>query len=151
MSSASSFRPGSDPLGTLFETVSALTERIKATLEADFPDVALHGEITNLARPKSGHIYFSLRDQAASIRAVMWKGDAQRLASICPMAWPWRRAGAVDGLCPAGRLPGRRPLSRTGRVALSSWPFVSSTPGSRPRACSIPTASVRCPAIPGES
>lgn len=80
MSSASSFRPGIDPLGTLFETVSSLTQRIKDTLEADFADVALHGEITNLARPKSGHVYFSLRDQAASIRAVMWKGDAHRLA-----------------------------------------------------------------------
>ncbi|MGO8903312.1 MAG: exodeoxyribonuclease VII large subunit [Isosphaeraceae bacterium] len=80
MSSAFSFRPGSDPLGTRFETVSSLTQRIKDTLEADFADVALHGEITNLARPKSGHVYFSLRDQAASIRAVMWKGDAQRLA-----------------------------------------------------------------------
>ena len=80
MSSAYSFRPGSDPLGTWFETVSSLTQRIKDTLEADFADVALHGEITNLARPKSGHVYFSLRDQAASIRAVMWKGDAHRLA-----------------------------------------------------------------------
>jgi exodeoxyribonuclease VII large subunit len=80
MSSASSFRPGSDPLGTMFETVSALTQRIKETLEADFSDVALHGEITNLARPKSGHVYFSLRDQSASIRAVMWKTEANRLA-----------------------------------------------------------------------
>ncbi len=80
MSSASSFSPGRIPLGIPFESISALTQRIKETLEADFADVALHGEITNLARPKSGHIYFSLRDQAASIRAVMWKGDAQRLA-----------------------------------------------------------------------
>jgi len=69
-----------DPFGSMFETVSSLTQRIKDTLEADFADVALHGEITNLARPKSGHVYFSLRDQAASIRAVMWKGDAHRLA-----------------------------------------------------------------------
>ncbi|HKM57036.1 MAG TPA: exodeoxyribonuclease VII large subunit, partial [Isosphaeraceae bacterium] len=60
-----------DPFGSMFETVSALTQRIKDALEADFADVALHGEITNLARPKSGHVYFSLRDQAASIRAVM--------------------------------------------------------------------------------
>jgi exodeoxyribonuclease VII large subunit len=64
----------------MFETVSSLTERIKDTLEADFAEVALHGEITNLARPKSGHVYFSLRDNAASIRGVMWKSDAQRLA-----------------------------------------------------------------------
>ena len=42
--------------------------------------MALQGEITNLARPRSGHIYFSLTDSAASIRGVMWKSDAQRLA-----------------------------------------------------------------------
>src|SRR5271165_5699246 len=69
-----------DPFGSMFETVSSLTQRIKDTLEADFADVALHGEITNLARPKSGHVYFSLRDPLASLRAVMWKTDAQRLA-----------------------------------------------------------------------
>jgi exodeoxyribonuclease VII large subunit len=63
-----------------FESVSSLTERIKDSLELDFADVALHGEITNLARPRSGHIYFSLRDAAASIRGVMWKSDALRLA-----------------------------------------------------------------------
>jgi exodeoxyribonuclease VII large subunit len=79
MASLSSFRLGDDPFGMMFETVSSLTERIKDSLESDFAEVALHGEITNLARPRSGHIYFSLRDNAASIRGVMWKGDAQRL------------------------------------------------------------------------
>jgi len=80
MSSFPSHRLGDDPLGDLFETVSSLTDRIKGVLEADFAVVALRGEIANLARPKSGHIYFSLRDEAASIRGVMWKSDAQRLA-----------------------------------------------------------------------
>jgi exodeoxyribonuclease VII large subunit len=64
----------------MFETVSSLTERIKGSLEADFAEVAVRGEIVNLARPKSGHLYFSLRDNAASVRAVIWKGEAQRLA-----------------------------------------------------------------------
>jgi exodeoxyribonuclease VII large subunit len=80
MTSFPSFRLGDDPLGMMFETVSSLTERIKDTLEADFAEVALQGEIANLARPRSGHIYFSLRDHTASIRGVMWKSDAQRLA-----------------------------------------------------------------------
>lgn len=78
-----SLRPlglGDDPFGLMFETVSSLTERIKDHLESDFAEVALRGEITNLARPRSGHIYFSLRDSTASIRGVMWKSDAQRLA-----------------------------------------------------------------------
>ena len=72
--------PSLNPFGSMFESVSALTERIKGTLETDFASVAVHGEITNLARPKSGHLYFSLRDSNASLRAVMWKSDAQRLA-----------------------------------------------------------------------
>ncbi len=80
MSSASSLRPDPDPFASMFETVSALTQRIKDALETDFTEIALHGEITNLARPKSGHLYFSLRDQSAAIRGVMWRGDAQRLA-----------------------------------------------------------------------
>ncbi|WP_165233241.1 exodeoxyribonuclease VII large subunit [Aquisphaera insulae] len=71
---------GGDPFGSMYESISDLTERIKDTLEADFAEVAAHGELTNLARPKSGHIYFSLRDGGASIRGVMWKSDAQRLA-----------------------------------------------------------------------
>ena len=72
----------------MFLSVSALTERIKGALEADFDVIAVHGEITNLARPKSGHLYFSLRDSTASLRAVMWKSDAQRLAFDLPTAWP---------------------------------------------------------------
>ncbi|QEH37706.1 Exodeoxyribonuclease 7 large subunit [Aquisphaera giovannonii] len=71
---------GGDPFGSMYESISELTERIKDTLEADFAEVAAHGELTNLARPKSGHIYFSLRDAGASVRGVMWKSDAQRLA-----------------------------------------------------------------------
>jgi exodeoxyribonuclease VII large subunit len=64
----------------LFETVADLTGRIKDALETDFAIVAIVGEVSNLARPRSGHIYFSLSDREASIRAVMWKSDALRLA-----------------------------------------------------------------------
>jgi exodeoxyribonuclease VII large subunit len=80
MSTASSPLPGNNLPSAGFETVSLLTERIKGILEADFSSVAVKGEIVNLARPKSGHLYFSLRDNTASIRGVMWKSDAQRLA-----------------------------------------------------------------------
>lgn len=68
-----------DPFGFLFVSISELTDRIKLTLEADFAEVAVSGELSNVSRPKSGHVYFSLKDQGASIRAVIWKGDALRL------------------------------------------------------------------------
>ncbi|APW62103.1 exodeoxyribonuclease VII large subunit [Paludisphaera borealis] len=79
MASSSGFEFFQSPYNSVFESVGELTERIKATLESDFGQTAVRGEISNLARPRSGHIYFSLKDNAACIRAVMWKGAAQRL------------------------------------------------------------------------
>jgi exodeoxyribonuclease VII large subunit len=69
-----------DPFGPMFESISELTERIKRSLEADFAEVALHGEVSNVARPRSGHVYFTLKDDSASIRAVMWKNETRRMA-----------------------------------------------------------------------
>ncbi len=61
-------------------TVSQLTFRIRKLLEDDpeLQDVWVTGEISNLSRPASGHIYFTLKDKNASLRCVMWKTDALR-------------------------------------------------------------------------
>jgi len=62
-------------------TVSQLTFRVRKLLEGDLElqDVWVEGEISNLSRPASGHIYFTLKDKNASLRCVMWKADAARL------------------------------------------------------------------------
>lgn len=60
-------------------SVSELTVLVKETLESNFAEIGLRGEVSNLARPRSGHVYFSLKDDAAQVRAVLWKRDAQRL------------------------------------------------------------------------
>ncbi len=60
-------------------TVSALTDRIQGVLETEFFDVWVEGEISNLKRADSGHIYFSLKDESAQIQATVWKSDARRL------------------------------------------------------------------------
>jgi exodeoxyribonuclease VII large subunit len=62
-------------------TVSELTVRIKETLERkpELQDVWVRGEISNLARAASGHLYFTLKDAGAAINCVMWRSDAQRL------------------------------------------------------------------------
>src|SRR5689334_12299547 len=62
-------------------TVSQLTFRIRKQLESDptLQDVWVEGEISNLSRPASGHVYFTLKDKNASIRCVMWKTSAARL------------------------------------------------------------------------
>ncbi|HND47541.1 MAG TPA: exodeoxyribonuclease VII large subunit, partial [Anaerolineales bacterium] len=44
----------------------------------ELQDVWVEGEISNLSRPASGHIYFTLKDKNASLRCVMWKTDALR-------------------------------------------------------------------------
>lgn len=61
-------------------TVSELTAQLRALLEGEFGEVGLRGEISNLARPGSGHVYFRLKDDAAQIKAVLWRSDARRLA-----------------------------------------------------------------------
>jgi exodeoxyribonuclease VII large subunit len=60
-------------------TVAQLTAQIKNTLEGEFPSVWVTGEISNYSRPQSGHSYFTLKDDQAQIRAVMWRGTASRL------------------------------------------------------------------------
>jgi len=62
-------------------TVSKLTFLIRKLLEENesLQDVWVQGEISNLSRPASGHIYFTLKDANASLKSVMWKTSAQRL------------------------------------------------------------------------
>ena len=59
-------------------SVSELTGFIKEILEASFPSVWVSGEISNFSRPQSGHCYFTLKDDAAQIRAVLWRATANR-------------------------------------------------------------------------
>ena len=72
-------------MSTLFDldagiaTVSELTARIKATLELGFDDVVVRGEVSGISRPRSGHIYLNLKDDAACLRSVLWRSAAQRL------------------------------------------------------------------------
>ena len=62
-------------------TVSQITFHIRKQLENDptLQDVWVEGEISNLSRPASGHVYFTLKDKNASLRCVMWKTDSARL------------------------------------------------------------------------
>ena len=60
-------------------SVTELTQQIKEQLESEFPAVWVSGELSDLARPRSGHVYFTLKDADAQIRGVIWKGVASRL------------------------------------------------------------------------
>lgn len=60
-------------------TVSRLAREVKTLLESHFDFVWVEGEISNLARPASGHWYFSLKDDGAQVRCAMFRRANQRL------------------------------------------------------------------------
>jgi exodeoxyribonuclease VII large subunit len=70
-------------------TVSKLTFYIRKLLEENevLQDVWVQGEVSNLSRPASGHVYFTLKDANAALKCVMWKTSAARL-----------RMGLQDGM-----------------------------------------------------
>jgi exodeoxyribonuclease VII large subunit len=58
-------------------TVTALNQQVARLLERSFPLVWIGGEISNFTRAASGHWYFTLKDDAAQVRAVMFRSRAQ--------------------------------------------------------------------------
>jgi exodeoxyribonuclease VII large subunit len=60
-------------------TPSELNREIRIHLEIGFPRILLEAEISNLARPASGHLYFSLKDDKAQIRCAMFRSSASRM------------------------------------------------------------------------
>ncbi len=68
-------------------TVSQLTGLVRTSVETDFSDVWLEGEVSNLRAPGSGHMYCTLKDDSCQIRTVIFRSTASRL-----------RFGLEDGL-----------------------------------------------------
>ncbi|MDB5389717.1 MAG: xseA [Planctomycetaceae bacterium] len=60
-------------------SVSQLSTLLKSVVELAFPCVYVSGEISNCTQAASGHYYLTLKDESAQIRAVIWRGTAQRL------------------------------------------------------------------------
>ncbi len=60
-------------------TVSSLNRLVREILETGMPPVLVTGEISNLIRAASGHLYFTLKDEQAQIRCTMWRNRAQIL------------------------------------------------------------------------
>lgn len=56
-------------------SVTELNNAAKRLLEGQFPAVWIEGEISNLVQPRSGHLYFTLKDDNAQIRAAMFRGN----------------------------------------------------------------------------
>jgi exodeoxyribonuclease VII large subunit len=72
--------PGPAPASNIPEyTVSEISGAVKRTLEGNFGRVRVRGEITELKRYPSGHVYFSLKDEGAKLAGVVWKSAVARL------------------------------------------------------------------------
>ena len=63
-------------------TVSEISGAVKRTLETTFGRVRVRGELTEVKRYPSGHIYLSLKDENAKISGVVWKGSVSRLGMV---------------------------------------------------------------------
>ncbi len=72
--------------------VSELNRYLRELLESDYrlQDLWVAGEISNLSRPASGHMYFTLKDGEASLRCVMWRPD------VAALPFPPRDGQAVE-------------------------------------------------------
>jgi hypothetical protein len=57
-------------------TPSTLNRLVRGLLEDALPLVWIEGELSNVARPASGHLYFTLKDSAAQVRCGSGRGDA---------------------------------------------------------------------------
>jgi exodeoxyribonuclease VII large subunit len=64
-------------------TVTELTADIRVVLEAGFADVWVEGELSNCRLWNTGHLYFTLKDAGAQLRAVMFRSDVRRLRFKC--------------------------------------------------------------------
>ena len=60
-------------------SVTRLNREVRAVLEDSFPPIWVQGELSNLARPSSGHLYFSLKDKSSQVRCAMFKNRNQYL------------------------------------------------------------------------
>ena len=66
-------------------TVRQVTDRIKSLLERQFPYIWVQGEVTNLTRPGSGHVYFSLKDGNAVLACVWFRGRQRAQDTADPL------------------------------------------------------------------
>lgn len=65
--------------GITYQSVSDLVLAFNRVLEAELPEVFFEGEISQLTRAQSGHLYFTLKDEQSQLSAVMWQGVVRTL------------------------------------------------------------------------
>ena len=61
-------------------SITEISRALKRAVEDRFGYVRVRGEISRVSRPRSGHVYTTLKDDGANLDAVIWKGNAARMA-----------------------------------------------------------------------
>lgn len=84
-------------------SVGELTRRIKKILDDNLRFVWVAGEISNLKKPPSGHLYFTLKDEESQIPCAMWKNSAGRLDFEPEDGMQVLAYGRVDVYLPHGK------------------------------------------------
>lgn len=85
-------------------TVSQLTRMVKGAIEKGLsPRLHVLGELSNVSRPTSGHLYFTLKDASSEVRCVMWRSDAQSLKFDLADGLEVVATGSVDVYEPRGQ------------------------------------------------
>ncbi|HEY9460695.1 MAG TPA: exodeoxyribonuclease VII large subunit, partial [Paralcaligenes sp.] len=68
---------GSESVSGVVLSVAQLNRQVGALLEGHFSQVWVRGEVSNFTQAASGHWYFTIKDERAAVRAVMFRGRAQ--------------------------------------------------------------------------
>jgi len=84
-------------------TVSELTEQIRSNLEGSFSYICVEGEISNCKPASSGHLYFSLKDSAAKIDAIMFKNKLRTINFEPKDGMLMRVRGSLSVYAPHGK------------------------------------------------
>ncbi|MFR5647394.1 MAG: exodeoxyribonuclease VII large subunit [Bilophila wadsworthia] len=128
-------------------------------MESGFPYVWVRGEVTNVSRPSSGHIYFSLKDENALLQAVWFKGSQKERETFDPLTGEVFEDGPRMSLArpekrPAGHLRGRYRIRsriawsnsrRTAAKGSSIWRWKPSSASWRRKAISASNANAPSP------
>ncbi|WP_027723246.1 exodeoxyribonuclease VII large subunit [Maridesulfovibrio zosterae] len=80
-------------------SVTDITRAVKDVLESEFPFIWVKGQVTNLSRPASGHIYFTLTDGDAGLSVVWFKGNQRNAGdgeSINPLTGEVETGGKLE-------------------------------------------------------
>ncbi|MFO0960614.1 MAG: exodeoxyribonuclease VII large subunit [Isosphaeraceae bacterium] len=91
-----------EPEGEELLSVGDLTDRVRALLSMGFGAVGVRGEVSGVARPRSGHVYLTLKDDRAQLKAVMWRSMAARVKFDLEDGMAVRAWGGLEVYAPRG-------------------------------------------------